>query len=106
MGDQVMHEVRAAIDRALAAPESYARFREVPQVHRILIRRFPYRIFYVLEPDADLERNEISTLKQVTDWRTKKVLEIGCGNGRLTRRLGAVGCAYRSNRSASTCACC
>jgi plasmid stabilization system protein ParE len=52
LGDQVIEEVRAAIDRAIAAPESYARFRETPQVHRILSRRFPYRIFYVVEPDA------------------------------------------------------
>jgi 2-polyprenyl-3-methyl-5-hydroxy-6-metoxy-1,4-benzoquinol methylase len=39
----------------------------------------------------DRERNEIMALKQVTDWRGKKVLEIGCGNGRLTRRLASLG---------------
>ena len=40
---------------------------------------------------VDLEKNEISAFKQVTEWRTKKVLEIGCGNGRLTRRLARLG---------------
>jgi 2-polyprenyl-3-methyl-5-hydroxy-6-metoxy-1,4-benzoquinol methylase len=39
----------------------------------------------------DVEGNEISALKEVTDWRGKKVLEIGCGNGRLTRRLARLG---------------
>lgn len=39
----------------------------------------------------DPEKNEIKALKQVTDWRNKRVLEIGCGNGRLTRRLARLG---------------
>jgi len=39
----------------------------------------------------DPEKNEIKALKQVTNWRNKRVLEIGCGNGRLTRRLARLG---------------
>ena len=39
----------------------------------------------------DPEKNEIKALQQVTDWRDKRVLEIGCGNGRLTRRLARLG---------------
>ncbi len=39
----------------------------------------------------DSEENETKAFKQVTDWRGKKVLEIGCGNGRLTRRLARLG---------------
>ena len=31
---------------------------------------------------VDPERNEIRALKEVGTWRGKKVLEIGCGNGR------------------------
>ena len=30
---------------------------------------------------------EIQALKRITDWRGKRILEAGCGNGRLTLRL-------------------
>jgi len=38
----------------------------------------------------DPERNEISLLKQAGSWRGKTVIEIGCGNGRLTRRIASL----------------
>jgi cyclopropane fatty-acyl-phospholipid synthase-like methyltransferase len=35
----------------------------------------------------DPEENEIQALRELTDWRGKRVLEIGCGEGRLSQRL-------------------
>jgi ubiquinone/menaquinone biosynthesis C-methylase UbiE len=32
----------------------------------------------------DPERNEISNLRKVTEFRGKRVLEVGCGEGRMT----------------------
>lgn len=34
---------------------------------------------------------EIRALQDLTDWSGKRVLEIGCGDGRLTLRLAAFG---------------
>lgn len=40
---------------------------------------------------VDPERNEVHALRRVTDWRGRRVLEIGCGDGRLTKRLASLG---------------
>lgn len=40
---------------------------------------------------VDPEEHELIALKRATDWRQKRVLEIGCGNGRLTMRLARLG---------------
>lgn len=39
----------------------------------------------------DPELNEVRALKQVADWHRKRVIEIGCGDGRLTLRLARLG---------------
>jgi len=39
---------------------------------------------------VDPEQNEIRALREVSTWRDKKVLEVGCGGGRLTLRLATL----------------
>lgn len=39
----------------------------------------------------DPEENEIRALRRATNWRRKRVLEVGCGDGRLTLRLARLG---------------
>lgn len=40
---------------------------------------------------VDPEENELRALRRATSWRRKKVLEVGCGDGRLTLRLARMG---------------
>ena len=40
---------------------------------------------------VDPEKNEVRALKDMANWRDQRVLEIGCGNGRLTRRIANLG---------------
>ena len=39
----------------------------------------------------DPSENEVRALARVAQWRGKRVLEIGCGEGRLTLRLARLG---------------
>ncbi len=40
---------------------------------------------------VDPEKYEVRALEGVGDWRGKRVVEIGCGKGRLTVRLAGLG---------------
>lgn len=52
LGLELLSEVHSGIARALENPESFTRVRRTPTVRRVLIRRFPYRIFFIVRPDA------------------------------------------------------
>lgn len=51
-GLDLIDEIHAAIDRAIENPLAYLLLRKHPPVRRVLARRFPYRIFYIVRPDA------------------------------------------------------
>jgi len=46
---------------------------------------------------VDPEQNELGALKSVADWSGKRVLEIGCGEGRLTQRLACLGASVHAS---------
>jgi plasmid stabilization system protein ParE len=52
LGLELISEVHSAIGRALNNPESFTRVRPSPTVRRVLTRRFPYRVFFIVRPDA------------------------------------------------------
>jgi plasmid stabilization system protein ParE len=50
LGEEFLIEVRAAIDVVLMAPEAYAVLHR--QTRRVLVRRFPYGLFYRVVDDV------------------------------------------------------
>ena len=52
LGLKLTLEVRAAIRRAFENPLLYLLLRKHPEVRRVLARRFPYRIFFIVRDDA------------------------------------------------------
>jgi toxin ParE1/3/4 len=52
LGVELITEVHSGIGRALKNPESFTRVRRNPTVRRVLIRRFPYRVFFIDRHDA------------------------------------------------------
>ena len=40
---------------------------------------------------VDPDQNELRAIAAATDWRARKVIELGCGDGRLTLRLAGLG---------------
>jgi toxin ParE1/3/4 len=47
-GLELVSEVHSAILRALKNPESFTRVRQNTTVRRVLNRRFPYRLFFIV----------------------------------------------------------
>ena len=66
-----MSEIRSAMKRALARPQAFLQVRDNPPVHRILIRRFPYRVFYILRPDALIVFAVIHVARHHRNWMAR-----------------------------------
>ena len=52
LGSKFISEIYSAIARALRSPESFTRLRRNPEVRRVLARRFPYRVFFIVRADT------------------------------------------------------
>ena len=62
-------EVEAAIKSAVANPLRFPRFRRKPEVRRVLTHRFPYRIFFVLRPDAVVVFRVLHGARHDREWK-------------------------------------
>lgn len=50
LGDELFVELESVLTRIDGSPRSFAKVHG--EVHRALLRRFPYAVFFVVEPDA------------------------------------------------------
>ena len=68
LGWQFAEEAGESIRRALGNPRAYRLMRRQPQVRRILPRRFPYRIFYLLREGVLVVFAVIHGKRRETNW--------------------------------------
>lgn len=71
LGFEVLNEVRAAIQRLADRPLSYLRLRERPEVRRILVKRFPYRVFFIVRADALIVFAILHAARRDYHWRKR-----------------------------------
>lgn len=69
LGLDLTSEIHFAIARILKNPESFTRVRRNPEVRRVLTRRFPYRIFFVVRPDAIVVFAVLHAARHDRDWK-------------------------------------
>ena len=71
LGLELTLEVRAAIGRAVEKPLLYLLLRRRPEVRRVLARRFPYRIFFIVRDDAIAVFAVIHAARHDRHWRER-----------------------------------
>jgi plasmid stabilization system protein ParE len=71
LGLELMLEVRAAIGRAVENPLHHLLLRHRPEVRRILARRFPYRIFFIVRDDAIVVFGVLHATRHDRHWRER-----------------------------------
>lgn len=71
LGLELTLEVRAAIRRALENPLLHLLLRRHPEVRRVLARRFPYRIFFIVREDAIVVFAVIHAARHDRHWRER-----------------------------------
>jgi len=81
LGLELTSEIHAAIERALEKPFAYLLLRKHPHVRRVLARRFPYRIFYIVGPDAIIVFAVVHAAQDERHWLKR----LGVGAHRLSR---------------------
>lgn len=69
LGLELIAEVRSAIARVLRSPESFTCVRRNPPVRRVLVRRFPYRVFFIVRPDAIIAFAVLHAARQDRVWK-------------------------------------
>lgn len=71
LGLELTLEVRAAIQRAGENPQIHLLKREHPEVRRVLARRFPYRVFFIVRDDAVVVFAVLHAARHDRHWRKR-----------------------------------
>ena len=71
LGLELTAEIRGAIQRAVGRPLTCLRLRKQPEVRRILARRFPYRIFFIVRGDAIVVFAVLHAARHDRHWKKR-----------------------------------
>lgn len=71
LGMELTLKVRSAIARALADPWLHLLIRRQPEVRRVLARRFPYRIFFIVRESAIAVFAVLHAARHDRHWRSR-----------------------------------
>jgi toxin ParE1/3/4 len=71
LGGAFLAEVRTAIESVVQNPLAHRRLRRRPEVRRVLTARFPYRVFYVLRPDAIIVFRLLHAARHHREWKRR-----------------------------------
>ena len=71
LGLELTLEVRAAMERAVERPLLHLLLRRRPEVRRVLSRRFPYRIIFIVRDDAIVVFAVLHAARHDRRWRQR-----------------------------------
>jgi plasmid stabilization system protein ParE len=71
LGLELILEIRSAIRHAFQNPLHHLLMRQHPEVRRILARRFPYRIFFIVREDALIVFAVIHAARHDRHWHER-----------------------------------
>lgn len=69
LGAEFLADIQTALGRIMTNPRQCRRLRRRPEVRRFLADRFPYRIFYVLRPDAIVVFRVLHGARHEREWK-------------------------------------
>ena len=71
LGGAFLLEVDAALQRAGENPYAFLRLCRRPEVRRVLMARFPYRIFFLLLPEAVIVIRVLHGARHDREWQRR-----------------------------------
>jgi plasmid stabilization system protein ParE len=69
MGQEFLNEIESAIATAAENPFRFPCLRRKPEVRRILVNRFPYRIFFIRRDDAVVVFRVLHSARHDREWK-------------------------------------
>ena len=70
VGHEFLGEVESAISAAAENPFRYPRLRRTPEVRRVLMQRFPYRVFFIRRAQDIVVFRVLHSARADREWKS------------------------------------